>query len=66
MPRVARIDTHGLLQHVMIRGIERRKIFYDDKDPEDLIDRLSALLPETKTGCYATLGLFCPTMLISY
>lgn len=53
MPRVARIDTPGLLQHVMIRGIERRKIFYDDKDREDLIDRLSALLPETKTGCYA-------------
>jgi len=53
MPRVARIDTPGLLHHVMIRGIERRKIFYDDKDREDLIDRLSALLPETKTGCYA-------------
>lgn len=53
MPRVARIDTPGLLQHVMIRGIERRKIFCDDKDREDLIDRLSALLPETKTGCYA-------------
>jgi len=52
MPRVARVDTPGLLQHVMIRGIERRKIFYDDKDREDLIDRLSAPLPETKTGCY--------------
>ncbi|MFZ0451898.1 MAG: transposase [Desulfatiglandaceae bacterium] len=37
----------------MIRGIERRKIFNDDKDREDLIERLSILLPETKTQCYA-------------
>ncbi len=27
MPRIARLDTPGLLHHVMIRGIERRKIF---------------------------------------
>ena len=32
MPRIARLDTPGLLHHVMIRGIERRKIFNDDKD----------------------------------
>ncbi len=24
-PRIARVDTPGLLHHVMIRGIERRK-----------------------------------------
>jgi len=33
----------------MIRGIERRKIFRDDDDREDLIERLSDLLPETRT-----------------
>ena len=38
MPRVARIDTPCLLHHVMIRGIERRKIFSDDKDREGIID----------------------------
>jgi predicted transcriptional regulator len=27
MHRIARLDTPGLLHHVMIRGIERRKIF---------------------------------------
>jgi hypothetical protein len=32
MPRVARLDTPGILQHVMIRGIERRKIFRKDDD----------------------------------
>ena len=53
MPRTARLDTPGLLHHIMIRGIERRKIFDDDKDREDLIERLSILLPETKTQCYA-------------
>jgi REP element-mobilizing transposase RayT len=37
----------------MMRGIERRKIFKDDKDRENFIDRLSILLPETKTQCYA-------------
>jgi len=53
MPRIARIDTPGLLHHVMIRGIERRKIFNDDKDRENFIERLSTLLPETRTQCYA-------------
>jgi len=53
MPRVARLDTPGLLQHVMIRALERRKIGNDDKDREEVIDRLSALLPETKTDCSA-------------
>ena len=32
MTRIARLDTPGLLHHIMIRGIERRKIFNDDKD----------------------------------
>ena len=41
MPRIARLDTPGLLHHVMIRGIERRKIFNDDKDRENFIERLS-------------------------
>ena len=53
MPRIARLDTPGLLNHVIIRGIERRKIFNDDKDRENFIERLSTLLPETKTRCYA-------------
>ncbi len=53
MLRIARIDTPGLLHHVMTRGIERRKIFNDDKDRKNFIERLSILLPETKTQCYA-------------
>jgi len=27
MPRLSRLDAPGILHHVMIRGIERKKIF---------------------------------------
>jgi REP element-mobilizing transposase RayT len=42
-----------MLHHIMIRGIEHRKIFLNTTDYEDLLDRLSKLLPETQTVCYA-------------
>ncbi|MBM4332234.1 MAG: hypothetical protein FJ117_18765, partial [Deltaproteobacteria bacterium] len=53
MPRLARLDAPGVLHHLMIRGIERRKIFWNEQDREDFLDRLSRLLPETDTACYA-------------
>jgi REP element-mobilizing transposase RayT len=53
MPRFARIDIPGLLQHVIVRGIERRPIFLDDQDREAFLSRLRVLLPETETDCYA-------------
>jgi len=53
MPRLARLDAPGVLHHIMIRGIERRKIFLNQNDYEDFIDRLAMLLPEMKTSCYA-------------
>jgi len=31
MPRTARIDIPGLLQHDIVRGIERTEIFLDDE-----------------------------------
>ena len=40
MPRLARLDAAGVLHHIMIRGIERRKILKDDKDRRNLIDRI--------------------------
>ncbi len=36
----------------MIRGIERRKVFRENKDREDFLERLANLLPETQTACY--------------
>ena len=53
MPRQARLDAPGVLQHVMARGIERRKIFWDDKDRSSFLERLAVILDETQTQCYA-------------
>ncbi|TWJ32955.1 REP element-mobilizing transposase RayT [Geobacter argillaceus] len=53
MPRSARIDIPGLLQHVIVRGIERRDIFLDDDDKALFIERLSKLLIATGTDCLA-------------
>jgi putative transposase len=53
MPRLARLDAPGVLHHIIIRGIERRKIFRDERDRENFLGRLGKLLLETKTGCYA-------------
>jgi REP element-mobilizing transposase RayT len=53
MPRTARIDIPGLLQHVIVRGIERRDIFLDDNDRRLFLERLSKLLAETGTECLA-------------
>ncbi len=53
MPRQPRIDSPNLLHHVIVRGIERGKIFYDDEDRSNFVERLRMLLSETDTDCYA-------------
>lgn len=53
MPRKARIDAPGALHHVICRGIERKKIFRDDKDRDSFIERLGGVLLDTTTRCYA-------------
>jgi len=53
MPRRARIDAPGALHHIMVRGIERRKIFRDSKDKDHFVERLGNILNETSTPCYA-------------
>jgi REP element-mobilizing transposase RayT len=40
MPRHARIDAPGALHHVIVRGIARSAIFYDNGDRDRLIDRI--------------------------
>ncbi|MBT8340951.1 MAG: hypothetical protein HKP58_08040 [Desulfatitalea sp.] len=52
MLRKARIDAPGALHHIIVQGIERRKIFYDD-DRDNFLERLAAVLIETGTSCYA-------------
>ncbi len=53
MPRRARLDAPGVLHHVIVRGLERRKIFRDDQDREDFLERLGTLLIEMGLRCYA-------------
>ena len=53
MPRKARIDAPGAFQHLIIRGIERRKIFRDDTDRGNFLDRLGTIIAESSTTCYA-------------
>jgi putative transposase len=53
MPRNARIDAPGALHHIIVRGIERRKIFRDDIDRGKFLERLGGLLTATKTTCFA-------------
>jgi putative transposase len=53
MSRSARLNATGVFHHIIIRGIERRKIFIDNKDRDNFPARLEKLLPETKTSCYA-------------
>jgi REP element-mobilizing transposase RayT len=36
-----------------VRGIERRKIFYDDSDRDNFLERLGGVLTETGTPCFA-------------
>jgi putative transposase len=51
--RSARIDIPDLLQHVIVRGTERRAIFADDDDRHNFLRRLSDLLVSSETDCLA-------------
>ncbi|MGD8954415.1 MAG: transposase, partial [Desulfobacterales bacterium] len=53
MPRKARTDAPGALHHIIVREIERRKIFLDDFDRDNFLKRLSNVLSETATPCFA-------------
>jgi len=53
MPRKARIDAPGALHYIIIRGIERRKIFKDDTDRINFLGRLGKVFSETGTKCFA-------------
>ncbi|MEZ4599983.1 MAG: transposase [Syntrophotaleaceae bacterium] len=53
MPRQPRLDIPGLLQHVIVRGIERTAIFLDDNDRLRFVERLDQLLVKTETDCFA-------------
>ena len=49
MPRQARLDAPGTLHHVILRGIEKRRIVADDEDRQNFVTRLGDLAKETDT-----------------
>jgi putative transposase len=53
MPRQPRLDIPGLLQHIIVREIERSEIFLGDDDRRRFVDRFDRLLVDTETDCYA-------------
>ncbi|MGD9192519.1 MAG: transposase [Desulfobacterales bacterium] len=53
MPRKARLDAPGTLHHVIVRGIEKRRIVDDVTDRKDFKRRLAELAVETETAIYA-------------
>ena len=53
MPRTARLDLPDLLQHVIVRGVDRCDIFRDDQDRRRFLVSFSKLLVQTGTECLA-------------
>ncbi len=53
MPRQGRIDFPGAVHHIMVRGLNRRLIFRDERDRGFFLDCLGEKLLETKTPCFA-------------
>jgi putative transposase len=53
MPRTARLDLPDLLQHVIVRGVDRCDIFSDDFDRRRFLQSFSKLLVQTGFDCLA-------------
>jgi REP element-mobilizing transposase RayT len=53
MPRRARLDAPGTLHHVIVRGIEKRRIVNDAADRQNFVKRLGELSVGTKSTIYA-------------
>ena len=53
MPRQARLDCPGTLHHVIVRGIERRRIVDDDEDRRNFVSRMGKLAVESRTQIHA-------------
>jgi REP element-mobilizing transposase RayT len=47
MPRGPRLDAPDTLHHIMVRGIERRRIFEDTADHRDFVARLEVVVGAT-------------------
>ena len=53
MPRQARLDSPGTLHHIIVRGIEKRRIVDDRWDREKFVSRMGQVASDTETVIYA-------------
>lgn len=53
MPRQARLDVPGALHHIMVRGIDKAKIFKDDQEKAAFLERLGQNVLEADCSVYA-------------
>lgn len=65
MPHQGRLDAPGTLHHVIVRGIERRRIVDDEKDRQNFVKRPGDLAGETETKVYVWSFISMPCILMS-
>ena len=53
VPRGPRLDAPGTMHHVIVRGIERRRIFRCERDRHRCLDRLGRAIRVSGAGLYA-------------
>jgi len=53
MARLVRVEYEGAIYHVMIRGNNRRTLFYDDRDRHRFLGRLKEMAEEFDVRMYA-------------
>ena len=53
MPRQARFDAPGTLHHVIVSGIEKRRIVDDKKHRENFVTKMAQTPADTDTIIYA-------------
>ncbi|MFH1791045.1 MAG: transposase [Candidatus Omnitrophota bacterium] len=53
MPRNKRLHIPGAVNHVIVRGLEKRLLFLNDKDRFEFLGRLGNALNDTLCQCYA-------------
>ena len=53
MPRQARLDAPGTFHHVIVRGIEKRRIVDDRRDRSNFVSRMGQVSSDTETVIYA-------------
>ncbi len=53
LPRGPRLDAPGVLHHVRARGSARQRLFQDDTDREDFVQRLARVAATEALPVYA-------------